>query len=1246
MKHTQTLLPSVRLAGYTAAALSLLFSVPGSAFEFKQAPLMTDWAPLVDTNNPRSEYPRPQMVRTDWLSLNGIWQFQPGVTNEPAPTNQVLSSEILVPFPMESALSGVMAHHPHSWYRRTFEVPPGWTGQRILLHLDAVDWESEVFINGQSQGIHKGGYDAITLDITSALTGSGPQELIVRVYDPTDNYGQPRGKQTLYPGGIMYTSVSGIWQPVWLEPAPATRIAAHKLIPDIDTEKLKVTVEVAGPTNGIVVHAEALMGTNVVGSIAGAAGAELLLPVPNPTLWSPTNPYLYDLRLTLSNGATQVDSVGSYFGMRKISLGTENGFLKMMLNNSFVFQFGPLDQGFWPDGIYTAPTDDALKSDIEQTKLLGFNMIRKHIKVEPARWYYWADKLGMLVWQDMPSLNSYTGNPKPIDAPQFELELTRMVENHWSHPSIISWVIFNESQGQHDTEALVSLVQGMDPSRLVNQASGGSHYGVGEILDWHSYPNPSCPVSGSQAVVCGEFGGVGLPITNHTWAPGWGYVAATNGDDLAFRFEDFCFQLSDFVANHGLSAAVYTEITDVEIELNGFLTYDRKVRKPDVDRIRTAVASASAPVALTTVLPTSQSAGQSWKYRFTQPGSTWTELGYDDSTSSWTNGTGGFGAGNPPNTTGLTRTTWNTSDIWLRRQFNPGALTSEQISNLFFLVYHDEDVQVYINGVLAASATGYRTSYGLMGINQAGKEAIVPNGNNVIAVHCHQTGGGQYIDVGIVVRESEVTVPPRPAPAPPTGLHGAAGAAGVWLAWTSSTEATGYRIKRATTSGGPYADIGLSVPLNSGMDASVIPNTSYYYVVTATNATGESANSAEVQITTVIPPPPELAAWLKADAITGLANGAAVANWSDSSGNGFNASQGTASRRPTYVTGAINGMPAVHFNAASSNYLAFTRPVQNDFTILCVFRSSQGFGTGVNFWDGAGLVNGEVANTVNDFGLSLNTNGYILGGTGNPDTTIRSANAGFSDGQAHVVSFTRQQATGTIELYVDGAAQGSKVGGKNALTSPSQLVLGAQQTLLHFLNGDIAEVKIYANALSSTDRVAEENALLCKYGLGSGTLPTPPQYLTASANGFEVALDWHPVPGASGYKVAWSTSEGGPFSQLTGDLATNHFTHASATSGQTNFYRVSAYSPCGDGVDYSTAATYLTAPSLIATTDGESLVLSWPDWADGWTLHAATNLNPPVAWSTVTNDVTSSDGSFLVSLPMVGESMFFRLVRL
>jgi beta-galactosidase/beta-glucuronidase len=378
------------------------------------------------------------MTRSNWLNLNGVWQFQSGAADDPLPTGENLAGSILTPFPMESALSGVARYCAYSWYRRTFAVPTNWSGQRILLHFDAVNWRSQIYVNGQLVGTHTGGYDPFSYDITTYLTNNGPQELIARVYSPEDAGGEPRGKQTLYPAGIMFTSSSGIWQPVWLEPVPVTSIHALHLTPDIDHSRLAINAVVSGPTNGVTVKAVAYAGTNAIGVATGLPGANFFLGVASPHLWSPTDPYLYSLQVTLITNSAVADSVGSYFGMRKISVATNNGYNSIFLNNQFVFEFGPLDQGFWPDGIYTAPTDLALKSDLEMEKALGFNMVRKHIKVERQRWYYWADTLGILVWQDMPSCNSYTpsSSPPAVDPLDFILELTAMVTNHWNSPAI------------------------------------------------------------------------------------------------------------------------------------------------------------------------------------------------------------------------------------------------------------------------------------------------------------------------------------------------------------------------------------------------------------------------------------------------------------------------------------------------------------------------------------------------------------------------------------------------------------------------------------------------------------------------------------------------------------------------------------------------------------------------------------------------------------------------------------------
>jgi hypothetical protein len=463
----------------------------------KVGPLMTRWSSQVDARMPHPEYPRPQMVRKDWLNLNGIWEYQPGTgADETPPFSQTLAGAILVPYPVESALSGVMEHHDRLWYRRMLKIPAGWRGRQILLHFGAVDWESEVFVNGRSAGVHLGGYDPFTYDITSMLSGKD-DELVVRVFDPTQNGGQPRGKQNTDPRGITYTPTTGIWQTVWLEPVNLAYIEDVTMIPDIDAGQLKLRVNSSKAQSGAMVDVVVKAGDAVVVKMSVAANVDGSVPIPRPRLWSPDTPFLYTMELVLKQGKSTLDSVGSYFGMRKLSVGDVDGQKKLLLNNQFVFEIGPLDQGFWPDGIYTAPTDDALKADIVQMKAMGFNMVRKHIKVEPARWYYWADTLGILVWQDMPSCNSYPGRafvPPPEDKTAFERELRRMVETHRNVPSIVLWTVFNEGQGQFDTGRMVDIVRSLDPSRPINEASGGEITGAGNINDIHSYPEPAVRV--------------------------------------------------------------------------------------------------------------------------------------------------------------------------------------------------------------------------------------------------------------------------------------------------------------------------------------------------------------------------------------------------------------------------------------------------------------------------------------------------------------------------------------------------------------------------------------------------------------------------------------------------------------------------------------------------------------------------------------------------------------------------------
>ena len=713
-----------------------------AAWSMKEGRMTTPWAAQVDPDAPLPEYPRPQMVRQQWLNLNGLWQFQPGLAGDEVPFDQTLADEILVPFPVESALSGVMERHDRLWYRRLFEVPADWNGQRVLLHFGAVDWEAEVYVNGTSLGVHRGGYDAFSYDITDYLLSDGPQELIVRVFDPTNTQAIACGKQDLNPHGIWYTPATGIWQTVWLEPTPEDAIESLTLTPDVDNNRLIVAVDVSDSAQNLMVRAIAYDHGEPVGQVSGPAGQPMHLMLRNPRLWSPDDPFLYDLKVAVLRDGLVVDQVDSYFGMRKIEVKPIDGVNRICLNDEFIFQIGPLDQGYWPDGIYTAPTDDALRWDLEMTKAFGFNMTRKHVKIEPARWYYWADKLGLLVWQDMPSMrNSGTWQ----DRMQFERELHQMITQHRNHPSIILWVVFNEGWGQYDTVRVTESVMALDPSRLVTCASGWHDANVGHILDHHSYPHPAAPApTPTRAAVCGEYGGIGMRVEGHMWDPdSWGYTMVDNGTALASLYDAYIQQLLSYQDSPGLSAAVYTQITDVEVEINGLITYDRQIIKPDVNRI--ARSNRMHPRTWQTVLATSEQTPQTWRYTTEQPAAGWQEPDFDD--SGWPAGPGGFGTHGTPGA--VVNTVWDTADIWLRQTFNPGPIAPEDLDKLVFRLHHDEDAEIYINGVLAASVSGYTTAYVHLPVSPAGQAALAPNQTNLIAVHCRQTIGGQYIDVGL-----------------------------------------------------------------------------------------------------------------------------------------------------------------------------------------------------------------------------------------------------------------------------------------------------------------------------------------------------------------------------------------------------------------------------------------------------------------------------------------------------------------
>ena len=563
--------------------------------------IKTKWAAQVSPENALSEYPRPLMVRPEWKNLNGLWQYAITTKGEKAP--QQYEGDILVPFCIESSLSGVQKEvGPDNalWYQKTFAVPSGWKNGRILLHFGAVDWMADVWVNDIKVGSHTGGYTPFTFDITQALQGK-QNSMVVRVWDPTNSSYIPHGKQVIKPRGIFYTSVTGIWQTVWLEYVPEDYIQNLVTTPDFDKASVSVEVDFSNPTKDDLYQVEVAFEGQPVASAKSINGQPVEVNMPEDFLrWTPDHPFLYDMKIKVLRKGKVIDEVDSYFAMR--SFGTQrddNGIVRLTLNGLPIFHFGPLDQGWWPDGLYTAPTDEALAYDIQKTKDLGFNMIRKHVKVEPARWYYHCDRIGMIVWQDMPSggrgpewqTTQYYQGPESLRTLEseecYKKEWTEIINSLKSQPCIGVWVPFNESWGQFKTLEIVEMTKKLDPTRLVNPASGGNFYQCGDILDLHHYPEPKMVLyDPTRATVLGEYGGIGRKVEGHTWVKdqGWGYVEFDTEKKVTDTYVEYANQLYK-MAFQGFSAAVYTQTTDCETELNGLMTYDRAVVKLEEKRL-------------------------------------------------------------------------------------------------------------------------------------------------------------------------------------------------------------------------------------------------------------------------------------------------------------------------------------------------------------------------------------------------------------------------------------------------------------------------------------------------------------------------------------------------------------------------------------------------------------------------------------------------------------------------------------
>jgi hypothetical protein len=745
--------------------------------------ILTRWAKDVTPKNAWEEYPRPQMVRREWLNLNGLWDY--GIQGESAewkkgrivnaqfdPLDRLVGAnpprwdgKILTPFAVESALSGVgkiVRPDQLLWYRRTFEIPAAWRGKRVVLHFEAVDWHSAVFVNGKKVGENKGGYVPFAFDITRALNYSGTQQIVVAVWDPSNEGDQSVGKQSLPEDrrGYRYTPTTGIWQTVWLEPVPSVSVDGLKIVPDVDRRQVRVTVAVRGDARGASVKVTALDGRRAVGSRSGRPGETVGVAIPGPKLWSPESPFLYGLKVELSRNNKTVDAVESYFGLRKIAFGRDrNGITRIFLNNKILpFQFGPLDQGYWPDGVLTPPSDKAAEADLRYLKDIACNMVRVHVNVRPDRWYYHCDRLGLLVWQDMVCTRKFDAKITPGSSRQWETEQRRMIGHLQNHPSVVEWIVFNEGWGQYDTERLTNWAMKLDPSRLVACASGWQDYeGLGHIRDIHDYTfYPSIPLPENEkgrAIVLGEFGGFDVALPGHLWHSDQKLELRSDpivegnreryadGKEWLGRYQSWIRGWRQLIGDHGLCAGVYTQNADVEHELNGWLTYDRAVSKIDVPTLRRLHQTLYEPAPKVRVLlPNSKSEPQTWRYATAEPASDWFQPNFND--AGWKSGKGPF-AGSAAVTPVMEKR------IYLRRTFRLDGMPKQAAIR----VYCRGDLSVYLNGRLVKgfSTRGVQKEIGAS-ILPLTPDAVATlrSGENVIAVQAEMKDDPKFVDVGLI----------------------------------------------------------------------------------------------------------------------------------------------------------------------------------------------------------------------------------------------------------------------------------------------------------------------------------------------------------------------------------------------------------------------------------------------------------------------------------------------------------------